>query len=40
MDLKVTKDSKEMQELKGLRVRQDDQVLQEVLVDLVLKGKG
>jgi len=40
LDHKVTKDSKAMQELKDLRVRQDDQVLQEVLVDLVLKGKG
>ena len=40
MGHKVTKDNKEMPELKDLRVRQEDQDLQEVLADLVRREKG
>lgn len=40
MGHKVTKDNKEMLELRDLRVRQEDQDLQVVLADLVLREKG
>ena len=40
MGHKVTKDNKEMLELRDLRVRQEDQDLQVVLDDLVQREKG